>query len=143
MLKILFPIVSVSLGDLLPIVARSVGREGSLDSMGNLTCIMNTLIIKITTPLVLKSASGGSKCVGLVVVAITIVFFYSVVKALKMGRHVGPRGRGDCAVGRLFRVLTRGPMCVAFLIMLLCAVKAGVIDTIGACFCACVLKSLD
>ena len=143
LLGVLFPVMDISLNSLLPVMTADMNERNSLSSIKGLAYVVGALVIGVAAPLILGDASNKQGYIHMILIGTAVVFICSILGTAGVKERIKPQKGKSYTVKELFRILSRKPVYITFLAILLYTIVGNIVSAVNTYYYTYVLGNLS
>ena len=143
LLGVLFPVMDISLNSLLPVMTADMNERNSLSSIKGLAYVVGALVIGVAAPLILGDASNKQGYIHMILIGTAVVFICSILGTAGVKERIKPQKGKSYTVKELFRILSRKPVYITFLAILLYTIGSNIVSAVNTYYYTYVLGNLS
>ncbi|MDO4622049.1 MAG: MFS transporter [Eubacteriales bacterium] len=142
LLGILFPVMDISLNSLLPVMTGDMKERNALSAIKGLAYVIGALVIGVAAPLILGNTSNRDGYVKLILIAVAIIFFCSIIGTLGVKERIAPQKGESYTLKELFKILGQKPVYITFIVVLLYTIGSNMVSAVNTYFYTYILGDL-
>ena len=124
-------------------MTADMNERNSLSSIKGLAYVVGALVIGVAAPLILGDASNKQGYIHMILIGTAVVFICSILGTAGVKERIKPQKGKSYTVKELFRILSRKPVYITFLAILLYTIGSNIVSAVNTYYYTYVLGNFE